>query len=116
MREAVNRPSALPYVDSEGRALETLRFLLIGSRGGENRGRILRVLASCPRNAYDIARELDLNYGTVTHHLKTLAAAGLVIALTGSRYAQGFALSPVVRRHEDHLRVLLAGNGHEPLS
>src|SRR3990172_13238291 len=79
--------------------MDLLRFLLLGSRGGWNRGRILELLVECPRNAHDLSRELDLNYGTVTLHLRSLLEAGLVVALTPERYAQGFAVAPVLRRN-----------------
>lgn len=79
--------------------MDLLRFLLLGSRGGWNRGRILELLLECPRNAHDLSKELDLNYGTVSLHLKTLLEAGLVVALTPERYAQGFAAAPVLRKN-----------------
>ena len=86
-------------VEPEDRSLELLRFLVLGSRGGKNRGRILRALLECPRNAFEVAKELDLNYGTVTAHLKTLTEAGLTVRLGTGGYAKGYAAAPVVRRN-----------------
>ncbi len=96
------------YAPSEERTLELMRFLLAGSRGGRNRGRILELLLDCPRNAHEISRELGLNYGTVTMHLRTLSDAGLIVSLNPGRYGQGFAPSPVLRRNPRILEGLYA--------
>ena len=102
-----DRPSSEP----EERFLELLRFLILGSRGGTNRGRILNALLSSPRHAFDVAKDLHLNYGTVTAHLRTLEEAGVIVRLTVGRYARGYALAPVVRTNVAFLERLLDGPG-----
>jgi DNA-binding transcriptional ArsR family regulator len=49
-----------------------LWYVLTGTRGGENRVRILRALDERPRNANQLAEDLDLDYKTVRHHLDVL--------------------------------------------
>ena len=98
MLDSINRHRPV-VAEPEERTLEVLRFLILGSRGGANRGRILEALLRCPRNAFEISKTLDLNYGTVTAHLKTLVGAGLVVSLNGGRYAQGYAVTGVVRKN-----------------
>jgi len=49
-----------------------LWYVLTGTRGGENRVRILRALDDRPRNANQLAEALDLDYKTVRHHLDVL--------------------------------------------
>ncbi|SEM01665.1 ArsR/SmtB family transcription factor [Haloferax larsenii] len=49
-----------------------LWYVLTGTRGGENRVRILRTIDSQPQNANQLAEELDLDYKTVRHHLDVL--------------------------------------------
>jgi DNA-binding transcriptional ArsR family regulator len=51
---------------------KALWYLLAGTRGGENRARIIRLLDDRPRNANQLADELDVDYNTVRHHLDTL--------------------------------------------
>ncbi|MFB6303045.1 MAG: winged helix-turn-helix domain-containing protein [Haloferacaceae archaeon] len=55
-----------------------LWYVLTGTRGGENRVRILRAVADRPRNANQLAEELDLDYTTVRHHLDVLVENGIV--------------------------------------
>jgi DNA-binding transcriptional ArsR family regulator len=49
-----------------------LWYVLTGTRGGRNRVRILRALDARPRNANQLAEDLDLDYKTVRHHLDVL--------------------------------------------
>lgn len=46
--------------------------VLAGTRGGPNRARLLRALDRRPRNAHQLADDLDLSYKTVRHHLDVL--------------------------------------------
>lgn len=49
-----------------------LWYVLTGTRGGANRARILRAIEERPRNANQLADDLDLDYKTVRHHLDVL--------------------------------------------
>ncbi|WP_188879612.1 ArsR/SmtB family transcription factor [Halarchaeum grantii] len=49
-----------------------LWYVLTGTRGGPNRARILRALDARPRNANQLAEDLDLDYKTIRHHLDVL--------------------------------------------
>lgn len=51
---------------------KALWYLLAGTRGGENRARIIRLVDERPRNANKLAEELDVDYNTVRHHLDVL--------------------------------------------
>ncbi|MES3517030.1 MAG: winged helix-turn-helix domain-containing protein, partial [Natronomonas sp.] len=46
--------------------------LLASSRGSETRTAIVRLLDERPRNANQLAEELDVDYTTVRHHLDVL--------------------------------------------
>jgi DNA-binding transcriptional ArsR family regulator len=69
-----------------------LWYLLAGARGGPNRCRILRALSDRPRNANQLAEDLDLDYTTVRHHLDLLLEHDLVDA-EGDGYGTVYLLS-----------------------
>ncbi len=51
---------------------------LAGTRGGPNRARVLRALDDQPRNANQLADDLDLAYNTIRHHLEVLEDNGVI--------------------------------------
>jgi DNA-binding transcriptional ArsR family regulator len=63
-----------------------LWYLLASSRGGPTRVRIVRALAERPRNANQLATELDLDYTTIRHHLDVLLE-NKVVRRTDDDYA-----------------------------
>jgi len=50
----------------------SLFWLLIASRGGDTRAKILKVLIETPMNKNELSKKLSLNYRTIAHHLKVL--------------------------------------------
>jgi len=102
-----------PMVRQDGSA-EVVRFLVVGSRGGATRRRILGALLECPQNAYRISRLLRLNYGTVTSHLRVLERYGLVLPIALSRYNRGYSIAPALRS-DPSIAELLEGAGIESL-
>jgi len=52
--------------------------VLAGTRGGPNRARVLRALDDRPRNANQLAEDLDLAYKTIRYHLDVLEENGVV--------------------------------------
>ncbi|WP_158058553.1 winged helix-turn-helix domain-containing protein [Halorussus halophilus] len=55
-----------------------LWYVLASSRGGPTRVRIVRALDQRPRNANELAEELDLDYTTIRHHLDVLGDNNVV--------------------------------------
>jgi DNA-binding MarR family transcriptional regulator len=77
---------------------KALWYLIAGTRGGENRARIVRSLLDRPKNPNQLADDLSLDYNTVTHHLDTLADHD-VVEKSGDEYG---ALYFVTDRFEHH--------------
>ena len=77
-----------------------LWYVLSGTRGGPNRARILKALKRRPRNANQLAEDIDLDYKTVRHHLSVLAEADAV-SRGGSNYGAVYVPTSRVRRHWD---------------
>lgn len=66
---------------------KVLWYLLAGTRGGENRARIIRALRERPRNANQLADHLDLDYNTVRYHLDMLTDHD-VLEASGDQYGR----------------------------
>ena len=77
-----------------------LWYVLAGTRGGENRARILTAVDERPRNPNQIADALDLDYTTVRHHLDVMADNGLV-ERAGEGYGAVYLPTDRARDHWD---------------
>ncbi len=74
-------------------------WLFIGSRGGTNRVKIVRLLHENPHNAKNISDILDLNYKTVRHHLKLLERYDIVTTPPGVRYGALYFLTEEMKEN-----------------
>jgi DNA-binding transcriptional ArsR family regulator len=77
-----------------------LWYVLAGTRGGPNRARIVRELDDRPRNANQLAEDLDLNYDTVRHHLDVLTDNDILTS-SGNDYGAVYLPSDVAEDHWD---------------
>jgi len=75
-----------------------LWHVLTGTRGGENRVRILQALDERPRNANRLAEDLELDYKTVRHHLDVLVEND-VIEKSGDEYGAIYLPTQQARDH-----------------
>ncbi|MFB6303451.1 MAG: winged helix-turn-helix domain-containing protein [Haloferacaceae archaeon] len=89
---------------------KALWYLLAGTRGAENRVRIVRVLDDRPRNANQLAERLDLDYNTVRHHLDMLEDHDVVEA-GGGEYGTLYFLTDRFERHRDTFETIVGGEG-----
>jgi len=78
----------------------SLWYVLTGTRGGENRVRILQAVDEQPRNANQLAEDLDLNYKTVRHHLDVLTDNDILRA-SGDDYGAVYLPTERVESHWD---------------
>jgi DNA-binding transcriptional ArsR family regulator len=79
---------------------KALWYLLAGTRGGENRARIIRLVDERPRNANKLAGELDVDYNTVRHHLDVLLDHN-VVESGGDDYGALYFLTDQFEHHRD---------------
>ncbi|MDA4112009.1 MAG: winged helix-turn-helix domain-containing protein [Thaumarchaeota archaeon] len=75
-----------------------LWFLLGGKRGGENRARIIQIVWRRPSNLNQLAKELDLQYKAVQHHVRVLVTSSLLVS-SGEKYGTVYMLSPWFEHH-----------------
>jgi DNA-binding transcriptional ArsR family regulator len=84
-----------------------LWYVLAGTRGGTNRARILTALRERPRNANQLAEDLDLDYKTVRHHLDVLTDNG-VLESSGDDYGAVYLLTNRAEHNWDTIESIIA--------
>ena len=77
-------------------------WIVVGSKGGAMRAKILQLLCERPMNANQLSDALRFNYRTVTFHLEVLLKNGLVKA-EGPKYGLMYFPSPVCVARRDLL-------------
>jgi DNA-binding transcriptional ArsR family regulator len=79
---------------------KALWYLLVGTRGGENRARIIRALSERPRNANQLSECLNVDYNTVRHHLDMLLEHD-VVETGGGDYGKLYFLTDRFEHHRE---------------
>jgi DNA-binding transcriptional ArsR family regulator len=90
-----------------------LWHVLASSRGGPTRVRIVRAIDEQPRNANQLAEELDLDYTTVRHHLDVMMENN-VVRSTEDDYGAVYLFTDQVRSHWDVVEEILDTVGENP--
>jgi len=110
---AVSTAEAKPVYRSPMSALTTatgmekaLWYLLVGTRGGENRVRMIRALSDRPKNANQLAEELDLDYNTVRYHLEKLVDHN-VVEQSPDDYGKLYFLTDRFEHHRDRFETIV---------
>jgi predicted transcriptional regulator len=75
-----------------------LWYLLGGTRGAENRVKIVRAIRERPRNLNQLATDLGFQYNLVQHHVGVLKRNSLV-STVGEHYGMTYFLSPWLDAH-----------------
>ena len=69
-----------------------LLYLFTGTRGGYTRLRIVMLLLQKPYNTHQLAKELEMDYKAVQHHIKIMYKNNLVSKI-GEKYGAMFHIS-----------------------
>ena len=83
-----------------------LWYVFTGTRGGKNRLRILKAIDERPRNANQLAEDLDLDYKTVRHHLDVLVEND-VVQKSGDGYGAVYLPSDRARHHWETIETIM---------
>ncbi len=75
-----------------------LWYVLAGSRGGVNRGRIIDLLRREPHNVNQLAEALDVHYRVAEHHVRALEKNNLITP-AGEHYGKLYFLSQEMEIH-----------------
>ena len=101
-RRFLDAPGAMElakvHSSSETSWRRLLWYILAGSRGGVNRGRIINLLREGPRNVNQLAEALDVHYRVAEHHVRALEKNNLVTP-AGEHYGKLYFLSQEMEAH-----------------
>ena len=84
-----------------------LGWLIVGTRGGASRSKIIRALKEAPRNANQLANLLGMDYRTIRHHLEVLEKNKLITS-AGEGYGITYFLSPATEENYALFEEILA--------
>lgn len=76
---------------------KVLWWLILGTRGGLNRAKIIQKLNERPYNANQLAEMLNVNYRTIIHHIKILEDSDFVTSI-GDKYGKVYFLSETMEK------------------
>jgi len=75
-----------------------LGWLIVGTRGGLSRAKIIKTLKETPQNANQLANLLELDYRTIRHHLGVLEKNRMITS-AGEGYGITYFLSPAMEEN-----------------
>lgn len=73
--------------------------LFVGTRGSQNRIKIINQLRDRPSNKNQLSQDLGLDYKLVDHHIDTLKKNNVITKL-GNKYGATYLLSPLFENGE----------------
>jgi DNA-binding transcriptional ArsR family regulator len=91
---------------SDPTARRLLWYLFAGSRGGENRIKIIHLLQDTPLNINRMAEVLDLDYKAVQHHVDVLEKNNLVSRM-GEKYGIMYFVSNYLESNMDTFKEII---------
>lgn len=77
-----------------------IQWVLLGTKGSENRVKIIQKIKEKPYNINQLSKELNLNYRTVKHHIGKLKELHLIESY-GEKYGKLYFLSDFMSEHYD---------------
>ena len=79
-----------------------------GTRGGPNRIKILNLIEKKPLNAHQIAQVLNLDYKTITHHIKVLETNSLIIKVSETEYGVNYTMTSLLKNNISVLKEIVS--------
>jgi predicted transcriptional regulator len=74
-------------------------YLFAGTRGGQNRARIISQIRDKPSNTNQLSKDLGLEYKGIQHHLNVLEKNNLIMKF-GGNYGATYIVSPLFEEAE----------------
>ena len=91
-KEIIRSRQSLQQRQPDKQTRKLLLYLFTSTRGGFTRLRIIIHLIEQPYNTHQLAKQLDLDYKAIQHHVKVLEKNNLILKI-GDKYGALFYLS-----------------------
>jgi len=82
-------------------------FLFAGSRGGSNRLRIVQTIREKPLNANQLAKDLELDYKAIQHHVNVLEKNNIITKM-GEKYGITYFVSTFLEANMESFNEIIA--------
>ncbi|MDV3293378.1 MAG: winged helix-turn-helix domain-containing protein [Nitrososphaerales archaeon] len=109
--QLAGKSGASPTESLEPSFKRLMVYLFVGTRGGQNRAKIVDLLSGEPSNPNKISEKLELDYKTVQHHIKVLEENGVIVASAKETYGAIYFFTPYFEKHYQTIRRMWAGFG-----
>ena len=73
--------------------------MIVSTRGGINRAKVINFLVESPSNANQVSVQLKLDYKTVIHHLNVLKKNSLIVTDNEDAYGATYFISPLMEKN-----------------
>ena len=93
------KPNISAETPVDPRFKRLLWSMIVSTRGGINRAKIINFLTESPSNANQVSVQLNLDYKTVIHHLNVLKKNSLVITDDEDSYGATYFISPLMEKN-----------------
>ena len=74
-------------------------YLFAATRGGNMRAKIIDSLIKKPRNANQLAKDLEVDYKTIRHHLRALYENRMIVVVNKEAYGATYFISPLMKEN-----------------
>jgi predicted transcriptional regulator len=88
---------------------QILQWLILGSKGGKTRQKILLLINKKPLNANLISKEIKMDYKTIQHHLNILEK-NMLITKVGEKYGQVYFISIELENEFEYFKKMIGEN------
>ncbi|MDF0679479.1 MAG: ArsR family transcriptional regulator [Candidatus Nitrosocosmicus sp.] len=94
-----NKPNINGEKPVDPRFKRLLWSMIVSTRGGINRAKVINFLIKSPSNANQVSVQLKLDYKTVIHHLNVLNKNSLIVTDNEDAYGATYFISPLMEKN-----------------
>ena len=85
-------------INNDRQIRQLLTWLIIETKGGKTRAKIIKTLKKSPQNPNQLAALLKVHYSTIRHHFTILEKNKLIIS-AGNHYSAAYFLSELMEEN-----------------